>query len=140
VQIQATPNTGWVFGSWSGSVTGTTNPTSVFMDGHKSVTATFAIATYTLTVDIAGSGTVTKIPNQPTYAHGTVVNRRRTHRSATFVSWRDTTAATNPLPVVMNRQKITMTFTLSTYALTVNVVGNEASRATSPAYGLGPVR
>ncbi len=144
VQIQATPNTGWVFTSWSGSVTGATNPTNVFMDGHKSVTATFTIAAYALTVDIVGLGTVTKNPNQPTYAHGTVVNLTANPSVGySFVGWSgDTTATTNPLPVVMNRAKaITATFSLSTYTLTVNVVGNGTvtRNPDQPLYGHGTI-
>lgn len=41
VTLTATPNGGYTFGGWSGSVTGTTNPTSLTMSGPKSVTATF---------------------------------------------------------------------------------------------------
>jgi Divergent InlB B-repeat domain len=127
VQIQAMPNTGWVFSSWSGSVSGSTNPTNVFMDGHKSVTATFTVATYALTIDIVGSGTVTKNPNQATYSHGTVVNLTANPTVGfNFTGWSgDTTASANPLPVVMNRAKtITATFAILTYPLTVNVTGS----------------
>jgi len=41
VQATATSNAGYSFGSWSGSVSGTTNPTSLTMNGNKSVTANF---------------------------------------------------------------------------------------------------
>jgi large repetitive protein len=41
VQLTATPAAGWQFTGWSGSVTGTTNPLTLIMDGSKSVTATF---------------------------------------------------------------------------------------------------
>ncbi|NLI80094.1 MAG: hypothetical protein GX443_00180 [Deltaproteobacteria bacterium] len=41
VQLLATPSTGWRFGGWSGSLSGTANPATLTMDGNKTVTATF---------------------------------------------------------------------------------------------------
>ena len=41
VRLSATPENGWVFNSWSGSSTETTNEIDVTIDGTKSVTATF---------------------------------------------------------------------------------------------------
>ncbi len=42
VTLEATPNAGFAFERWEGAVTGTDNPTSVTMDGNKSVTAVFS--------------------------------------------------------------------------------------------------
>src|SRR5436309_5269592 len=64
VTLTATPATGWHFAGWSEAVTGMTNPTSVTMDGGKTVTATFAINTYSLTANTVGQGSVTKNPDQ----------------------------------------------------------------------------
>jgi peptide/nickel transport system substrate-binding protein len=52
VTLTASPGTGWHFVSWSGDATGTALTTTVTMDGNKTVTATFAINTGTLTIDI----------------------------------------------------------------------------------------
>jgi PKD repeat protein len=41
VQLTATANTGWSFQSWSGSLTGNSNPATLTMTGNFSVTATF---------------------------------------------------------------------------------------------------
>ena len=41
VRLTATPESEWVFNSWSGSSTATTNEIDVAIDGTKSVTATF---------------------------------------------------------------------------------------------------
>jgi hypothetical protein len=41
VTLTAVPSTGWLFGSWSGAVTGSANPRLVLMDGSKAVHATF---------------------------------------------------------------------------------------------------
>ncbi len=43
VQVNLTPNEGYVFTGWSGDVGGTTNPVSITMDGNKSVTANLTV-------------------------------------------------------------------------------------------------
>jgi len=42
VTLTAVPDESWEFAGWSGAVTGSTNPISVTMNSHKTVTATFA--------------------------------------------------------------------------------------------------
>jgi uncharacterized repeat protein (TIGR02543 family) len=107
VQLTAVPATGWHFVGWSGDVTGSTSPLNVTMDANKSITATFAINTYTLTVSISGGGTVTVSPNQPTYTYGTVV--QLTANPATnfhLTSWiGDASGTTNPLSITMDGNK-----------------------------------
>lgn len=44
VTITASPSPGYMFTSWSGSLTGNTNPTTFTMNSPKSVTANFAVA------------------------------------------------------------------------------------------------
>ena len=39
VQLTALPNSGYTFASWSGNAAGTSNPVSITMDAHKSITA-----------------------------------------------------------------------------------------------------
>jgi hypothetical protein len=41
VQLTATPNTGYIFSSWSGDATGSTNPLTVTMNANKNITANF---------------------------------------------------------------------------------------------------
>jgi len=41
VALTATPSSGYQFSNWVGDVTGTSNPTSISMDGNKNVTAVF---------------------------------------------------------------------------------------------------
>jgi sugar lactone lactonase YvrE len=55
VQLTANPNFGYHFVNWSGDVSGTANPTTVVMNGNKSVTANFAsgdpnLGTITVTI------------------------------------------------------------------------------------------
>ena len=41
VPVEATPDPGWQFDSWSGALTGDENPTTITMDDDKTITATF---------------------------------------------------------------------------------------------------
>jgi len=43
VQLTANPITGWQFDHWGGDLSGSTNPTSIMMNGNKTVTAQFII-------------------------------------------------------------------------------------------------
>ncbi len=43
VTIEAVPAFGYVFDSWSGDLSGTTNPAILIMDCDKSITANFSI-------------------------------------------------------------------------------------------------
>jgi uncharacterized repeat protein (TIGR02543 family) len=43
VQLTATPNSGYVFSSWSGDATGSVSPATVIMNANKNVTANFTL-------------------------------------------------------------------------------------------------
>jgi uncharacterized repeat protein (TIGR02543 family) len=116
VVLTATPAAGYVFSSWSGDATGTTNPLTVNMTSNKNITANFTAIPanqYTLTVN-AVNGSVAKVANQPTYTSGsTVVLTATAAAGYTFSSWSgDATGSVNPLTVTMNANKnITANFT-----------------------------
>src|SRR5206468_4004878 len=127
VQLTASPAMGWHFVSWGGDASGSTNPITQNMNGAKSVTATFAINTYTLTVTSGPNGSVAKNPNQPTYDHGPTVTLTATPGAGYhFVGWSgDTTATANPLALIMTRNRtLTATFAINTYSLTVTTAGS----------------
>lgn len=75
VNVTATANVGYVFGTWSGACSGTDpDVCQVTMDADKTVTANFAaIPQYDLTVSVAGNGSVTLDPAGGTYYEGTTV-------------------------------------------------------------------
>src|SRR5439155_1312934 len=126
--------TGWHFAGWSGAATGTTNPVSVTMDGDKTVTATFAINTHSLSVTTVGQGSVAKSPDQASYDHGSTVELTASPATGWhFAGWSGAaTRTTNPVSVTMDDDKtITATFAINTYNLTVNTVG-QGSVAKSP--------
>ena len=53
VNVSATANTGYVFDSWSGDLTGNTNPTTVRVNANKTVTANFVPTSGSVAVTIA---------------------------------------------------------------------------------------
>jgi len=107
VQLTAIANTGWTFSSWSGNLSGSTNPRSITMNGNKSVTAHFTQNQYTLTITLDGSGSVTKTPNQATYSYGQVVTLTAVAGTGyMFSSWTGDLAGTqNPTTITMNGNK-----------------------------------
>lgn len=44
VTVTAIPNSGYGFGNWSGDLSGSVNPTTIAMNGNKSLTANFGVA------------------------------------------------------------------------------------------------
>ena len=58
---------------WGGDLGGAANPETLVMDGDKAVTANFQALTYTLDVNVVGSGAVSLDPQQPVYNYGDVV-------------------------------------------------------------------
>ena len=101
------PATGYRFLSWSGDVSGTANPATLTVDGAKTVTVTFAINSYSLTITKIGQGNVNKSPNQSSYTYGTIVSLSANASGGyRFAGWSGDTAATSnplPLPMIANR-------------------------------------
>jgi len=62
VALTATPAAGFTFTGWSGGGCSGSGTCTVVLNGATTVTATFALQTFTLTVSVAGSGTVTSAP------------------------------------------------------------------------------
>ncbi|HEU4764426.1 MAG TPA: LamG-like jellyroll fold domain-containing protein, partial [Candidatus Eisenbacteria bacterium] len=61
VEVTAVPSTGYHFVSWTGDLTGSTNPQTIAMDANKSVTANFAIDTFTITATAGPGGSVSPL-------------------------------------------------------------------------------
>ncbi|MGH3054490.1 MAG: InlB B-repeat-containing protein, partial [Gaiellaceae bacterium] len=129
VSVTATPSSGYHLSAWSGDLTGTTNPDTLIMDSDKSVTGTFVINTYTLSITTVGSGTVTKSPDQASYSHGSSATLTATPAVGYhFVGWSgDLSGSASPVPITMDANKsVTATFAINTYALNVSVTGSGA--------------
>src|SRR3989442_3386222 len=120
VTLTANPATGYQFSGWSGC-SGSGNTCSVTMDMAKSVTATFTLKQYGLTVTAAPAvgGTIT--PPGGTYDHGTVVTL--TANPATgyqFSGWCGCSGSRHTCSLTMDMgQSVTATFTLKQHRPTV---------------------
>jgi hypothetical protein len=77
VSLVATPSGEYLFKQWQGSISGTSNPTSITMDADKSVTGVFEKRQYPLTLTIEGSGSIVEeviaIASQSQYPSGTTI-------------------------------------------------------------------
>jgi Divergent InlB B-repeat domain/Cohesin domain/Dockerin type I domain len=129
VSLAATPDIGYSFSSWSGNLSGSTNPGILAITGNMTVTATFTQDQYTLTITISpvGSGSVNKNPDQGTYTYGTNVTlTANANIGWTFSSWSgDAAGVANPTTVNMTGNKaITATFTQNIYTLTTTLIGS----------------
>jgi len=136
VTLTATAAAGYVFSSWSGDATGTTNPLTVTMNSNKTIIANFTqLPTYTLTVTNvpADGGTVTKSPDATSYPQGSTVTLTATPAYGyVFSSWSgDVTGTTNPVTVTMDGNKaVTANYTaLTRYML---LTGKYVTAVTSP--------
>ncbi|MBT0160831.1 DUF2341 domain-containing protein, partial [Candidatus Bathyarchaeota archaeon A05DMB-2] len=113
VQLTAIPNAGYSFAGWTGDYEGSANPVTIMMDRDKEITATFVKEVYTLSVNVVGSGTVTKNPNLPTYNYGdTVILTANPSTGYKFVAWSgDLSGTANPATITMTGNKaVTATF------------------------------
>jgi uncharacterized repeat protein (TIGR02543 family) len=124
VSLTATAAAGSTFEGWSGACTGTAITCQVTMSEARSVTATFNLQIYTLTVTKAGtgSGTVTSSPGgidcgpecTEEYGSGTVVTLSATAATGSvFAGWSGACTGTAPTcQVTMSEARsVTATFT-----------------------------
>jgi uncharacterized repeat protein (TIGR02543 family) len=126
VQATATPATNYVFTGWSGDLTGSTNPATFTVDANKSITANFAVATCSLTINVVGSGTVT--PTSASQACGTPVTLTATPTNGySFAGFSGGyTGSTSPATFNLNANlTVTATFVAgATCTLTTSVTGS----------------
>lgn len=120
VSMSATPAGEYVFKQWTGSLTGTSNPSPLTMDSDKQVTVVFEKRQYPLSLTIVGSGAVKEevipIVTQSQYPSGTTV--RLTAQPAaryTFSNWSgDLSSTANPLELIISKPiNLKASFTLN---------------------------
>ena len=130
---------GSTFAGWSGACSGT-GACTVTIDAAKSVTATFTLDTFTLSVAKAGtgSGTVTGtgiscgIDCSETFPFNTMVTLSAAPATgSTFTGWSGACSGSGACSVTMDMARsATATFTLNTYALVVSKAGTGAGTVT----------
>ncbi|MGH8247509.1 MAG: InlB B-repeat-containing protein, partial [Gammaproteobacteria bacterium] len=91
VTLTAAPASEFQFSGWSDALSGSSNPTTITMNGNNTVTATFTPLPppqFTLTVNTVGSGSVALNPPGGTYNAGTMVTLTATPNSGyQFNGW-----------------------------------------------------
>ncbi len=120
VSLQANPAAGYVFDSWGGALTGSSNPASLTMNGDRSVTANYTELLYTLTTSVAGNGSITISPNQSTYGWGETATLTAVPATgAVFTGWSgDASGTTNPVTITFDGNKsVTANFQSTCYTL-----------------------
>jgi hypothetical protein len=148
VQLTASAAIGWHFVDWSGDASGSANPVTVTMDADKTVTATFAINTFTLTYGAGLGGTLSGDASQ-TVGYGgsgtavTAVPNTGYH----FVGWSDAvpTATRTDVSVTTNHS-VTAAFAINTFTIAVSAGANGSitpgtglvDYGTSPTYAITP--
>ena len=122
VSLAASPSAGSQFAGWTGACTGT-GACNVTLDTSKSVTATFNLPTYTLTVAHAGTGTGRTISNPAginctadcvqAYNAGTSVTLTAgASVGSTFAGWSGACTGTGTCTVQMSQARaVTATYT-----------------------------
>jgi uncharacterized repeat protein (TIGR02543 family) len=128
VDLEAVADTGYHFTAWSGDLAASANPTSVTMTGDKSITAGFAINTYTLTLtgshgQVKVNGSAQTLPYSGSFDHGAEVSLEALPDTAYhFTEWSgDLSGSANPTSVTMTGSRsITAGFEINTYTLSLN--------------------
>ena len=129
VPLTATAGLGEIFSGWSGDITDTANPTSITIDGNKSVTATFDKQAVTLNMQVSflepgAFGTVTPDIGPHPYLWGDTVAVTATPDAASteFVGWSPNVVGG---VVTMNGdQTVIATFDLKTFTVTFQAGAN----------------
>lgn len=107
VTVKAVPDNGYEFTGWGGDLSGSTNPTTIVMDGNKTITASFSEATtFSLTTNAEG-GTVAADPEKTIYSKGdSVTLLAQPDEGYEFTGWSgDASGTENPITVTMDANK-----------------------------------
>ena len=134
VNLTATPETGWRFLNWRGSLTGNTNPASITMNNDKTVTANFAINQYVIVVspNPQNGGTVSGGGN---YSHDDTVTLKATpNEGYEFLNWTEggvevSTEEEYSFNATADRL-LTANFALKSYTLETQVSGEGSIQRT----------
>jgi uncharacterized repeat protein (TIGR02543 family) len=115
VTLNANPEEDIIFYSWRGDLVSFNNPTTITMDGDKTIIATFQQPiSWTLTVDTMGQGEVLADPGMDKYPHRTWVSLSAVPNPGwVFAGWTGALGGTdNPVNLMMTADSnITASFT-----------------------------
>ena len=134
VSIEAVPDGNSTFSGWSGSISGTNNPTSFTLNGDKNISVGFQlqIIYYTLSLTNTGTGSgqikvngsLKSLPYSQQYQSGTQVSLEAVpDGNSTFTGWSGSLSGTNnPTSITMNSNKdISVGFQFQTIYYTLSL-------------------
>jgi uncharacterized protein (TIGR02145 family)/uncharacterized repeat protein (TIGR02543 family) len=136
VTVTATPAEGYTFVNWSGASTSTNHEIELTINNNLTLTANFELTppdSYPLEIVInpAGSGTVSRDPNEEIYQHGTEVTvTAAPNQGYVFTGWSGASISEErEITVTMNNpQTLTANFQLISVAhYTLTVAGSPAA-------------
>jgi uncharacterized repeat protein (TIGR02543 family) len=107
LMLKAIPAAGWKLESWSGDTTGSNANMVIKMNNNKNFTATFVPATYVLTINTIGLGTVEVSPSESSYSYGSkVILTANPSLGYKFDSWSgDTTGTGTSATITITKDK-----------------------------------
>ena len=128
VTFTAQPKGDYVFSGWGGSLSGTENPKTVTVNSNLTVTASFVLREYPLSISIEGEGSVSErvISTKTDYSSGTVVELTALPATGwSFDHWEgDFTGADNPITITISSAKsVKAVFTKNHYAYNLKIIG-----------------
>jgi hypothetical protein len=102
ILLTAVPAAHWSFDHWSGNLFGSANPTTIVINGNKTVTANFNQNVYILTVMTIGSGSVILDNTGPYHYGDAVLLTAVPAEGMTFQYWSgDLSGSANPATLTM---------------------------------------
>jgi hypothetical protein len=107
VTVQALPDEGHTFTGWTGDLSGMTNPTTITLNGDKTIGATFGWNAVTLTIQQSTGGTITATPAGP-YLYGDEVTLEATPVTGyNFAGWTGALSGeNNPTTITLDGDKV----------------------------------
>ncbi len=124
--VTAAADTGYHFVNWTGDYSGTTNPLTITnVTANKTITANFAINTYTLTYNAGANGTVTGTsPQTVNYGSSGAAVTAVANTGYHFTGWSDAVATASRTDTNITANKtVTANFAINTYTVTFDLSG-----------------
>ena len=121
VTLTATADSGYSFTGWTGDASGTTTPTTITLDGDKTVGATFALNGVTLSITQSTGGMITAVPAGPYHYGDEVTLTAAASTGYTFTGWTDDlSGTTSPVTITLDGDKtVGATFALNGVTLSI---------------------
>lgn len=127
VELTPIADEGWEFVEWSGDLTGSQVPSTIRIEGEKSVTARFKLKEYPVEFEVVGQGSVELDPASDLYDHGSEVSMSAIPATGwEFVKWSgDVDETANPVTLtIINPLSVVAEFQRKEYPLTIEIEGN----------------